>query len=102
MSLAEFVRPSVSTNPYAPPDRPTVKRWTREEYYELIDLGAFNGKRLERVYGELIDMAPMKDRHATAISFANRSLLAIFPPATHTIRIQCPMTIGPDHDPKPD
>jgi Uma2 family endonuclease len=56
MSLAEFVRPSIPMSVSPPhPDRPTVKRWTREEYDALIATGLLDRQRLERIDGLLIE-----------------------------------------------
>lgn len=81
---------------------PLRKRWSREEYYLLIDSGLIDRKRVQRIQGELLEMSPMKDRHAYALTLVDYALRAIFPPSSATIKIQCPMSIGRAHDPEPD
>jgi Uma2 family endonuclease len=50
IALAEL-EPKESTGP-----RPM--RWTREQYYTLGELGFFNGRRVELIKGEIIEMSP--------------------------------------------
>ncbi|HYE73411.1 MAG TPA: hypothetical protein VEF04_08770, partial [Blastocatellia bacterium] len=49
---------------------PRVHRWTREEYYKLNDLGLFEGKRVELVEGEIIEMSAIYGPHATGVTLA--------------------------------
>jgi Uma2 family endonuclease len=50
-----------------PPPRPKVTpsvgpspwKWTRDEYYRLGELGFFNGRRVELIFGEIIEMSPI-------------------------------------------
>jgi len=103
MSLAEIVRPNTPMT-LAPTrlDRPTVKWWTREEYYDLVNQGVFNGRRIERAFGEIVEMPSMKDPHAFALKLTDYALRPLFDPASFTIQVQCPMAIGTAHDPEPD
>ena len=36
--------------------RPRPYRWTREEYFQMIDLGWFQDRRVELIDGEVIEM----------------------------------------------
>lgn len=38
-------------------------RWTREQYYRLGELGFFNGTRVERIRGEIVEMNPKNWPH---------------------------------------
>ena len=82
-------------------DRPTAKWWTREEYYGLLEQGVFNGRRVERAFGEIVEMPSMRDPHAFALKLSDYALRPLFDPATFTIQIQCPIAIGTAHDPEP-
>ena len=46
------------------------QRWrvTREEYYRLNELGFFEGKRVERIHGEIFVMSPVGWKHAITVS----------------------------------
>ncbi len=52
-----------------------VYRWTRDEYYKMAELGFFDGKRVELIEGEIIEMSPMKSLHATAVSRISQGIL---------------------------
>lgn len=39
------------------PERPF--HFTREQYYKLGDLGFFDGKRVELIFGEIVEMSPI-------------------------------------------
>jgi Uma2 family endonuclease len=82
-------------------EEPQPRRWTRDEYYRLGDLGMFEGQRVERLDGEIIVMSPQKHPHAAAISLATSALIRAFGP-DYTIRPQLPLILGGDHDPEPD
>jgi Uma2 family endonuclease len=77
-----------------PAGRPPRFRWSGEEFDLACETGVFGNKRVELINGELLEVPPMNDPHAQAIQLANYALLPIFPPSTHTIRIQCPMRLG--------
>ena len=46
------------------PDRPF--RFTREQYYEMGKRGYFDGKRVELLYGEIVEMSPVNWPHRSA------------------------------------
>ena len=76
-------------------------RWTREEYYRLGDLGFFDGKRVELIYGEVIDMAPQNNAHALSVVLANYALLRVFEDG-YFIRVQLPLFLSEGREPEPD
>jgi Uma2 family endonuclease len=55
--------PSGATTP--PPVGTGVKhmKWTRAQYYELGERGYFDGKRVELIFGEIIEMSPINWPH---------------------------------------
>ena len=80
---------------------PKAIRWTREEYYRMAEAGLFDGRRVELVRGEVIEMTPQKSRHATGITLAYTALSAAFG-GEYNVRIQLPLILGQDSDPEPD
>ena len=85
---------------------PTVHLWTRAEYDQLVRLGVFEGRRIELIEGELIDMPPMYSRHAAGIGLAARALQRIFEDGHHEddhhLRVQMPFASGERSEPEPD
>ena len=82
-------------------DEPKTIRWTRNQYYQMAELGFFRGKRVELIKGEIIEMSPMKSAHATAISLAIEVLGEIFA-KNFIVRSQLPMSFGKTDEPEPD
>jgi Uma2 family endonuclease len=62
------------------PPRPPVppNRYTREQYHELARLGHFDGKRVELVFGEIVEMSPVGWFHRGACRKLDRALTAAF------------------------
>lgn len=82
-------------------DRPRTRRWTRKEYYRLVNEGFFIGQRAELLYGRIIEMSPQNYPHAEAIELADAFVRRAFPNA-HRIRIQSPLKLKPISEPEPD
>jgi Uma2 family endonuclease len=80
---------------------PQTKRWTREEYYRLAEQGWFQGKRVQLIEGEIIEMPPKGHAHARAIIVVNDWLHQVFG-CEKTIRIQMPLNVLERSDPEPD
>jgi hypothetical protein len=61
------------TAPLAPTTRspadssPRPWKWSRADYYKLGELGFFDGKRVELVFGEIVEMSPINWPHALAV-----------------------------------
>ena len=55
-----------------------IHLWTQEEYYQMAELGFFDGKRVELIEGEIIEMSPMNKPHATAVRIVLKLLREIF------------------------
>jgi Uma2 family endonuclease len=85
----------------------TVKRfprrriWTKKEYYKLIDIGFFNGKRAELIEGEIIEMSPMKTPRAVSIGLVSSILREVFA-ENYDVRGQLPIDLGDINEPEPD
>ena len=57
---------------------PTTRKWTRDEYYQMADMGLFQDQRVELIEGEIVETAPQKNLHAVAISLAQKVLERAF------------------------
>ncbi len=58
------------------PDRPF--RFTREQYYEMGNRGFFDGKRVELIFGEVVEMSPIGWPHALCVGLVTDALRAAF------------------------
>lgn len=76
-------------------------RWSRDEYYRLSEQGIFDGRRVELIDGEIIEMPAQKDGHAWAIGAAERQLRPIVEPA-NWLRTQMPLHLSQWSDPEPE
>jgi Uma2 family endonuclease len=56
------------------------QRWrvSREEYYRLEELGFFQGKRVERIHGEIFVVSPQGRNHWLAIELTRDALRKVF------------------------
>jgi Uma2 family endonuclease len=77
-------------------------RFTRAQYEQMVEVGVFTPEdRLELIDGELIDMAPQKSRHATAVTLLAETLRSVFA-GEFTVRIQLPLALDERSEPEPD
>ncbi len=77
-------------------------RFSRAQYHHMVDAGILRpDDRIELLDGEIIDMAPQKSRHATAVSLTYEALRAILPKNSH-IRAQLPFNLDERSMPEPD
>jgi Uma2 family endonuclease len=87
--------------PMLPTTEPQVHLWTRDEYYRLADLNFFQGRRVELIEGQVIDIAAMKSPHAIAIDLIDAALKPIFREGYY-IRQQKPFVISDISEPEAD
>ncbi len=80
------------------PPRPF--KFTREQYYCLADLGYFNGRRVERIRGEIVEKCKAKWSE-TSTKIRVDSALQIAFAGLGWVNEQSPLTL-PDSDPEPD
>jgi len=79
-----------------------LHRFTRAQYEQMVQAGVFTPEdRLELLDGELIDMAPQKSRHATAIRLLEDGLRRCFTTG-FDIRAQLPLALDERSEPEPD
>jgi Uma2 family endonuclease len=79
----------------------TVRRWTRDEYDHLVDLGVFQADPVELIGGQLIVAEPQNSAHATALGAADDALRAALPRG-FLVRAQMPLALDRDSAPEPD
>ncbi|MDB5295414.1 MAG: hypothetical protein JWO31_1397 [Phycisphaerales bacterium] len=105
MTLADLIarnNPAVEPAPNdSTPDEPRAFRWTRDAYYQLYDQGVFDGRRVELLDGEIIEMPAQKNAHAWAITSTERQLRPAAEPG-NWIRTQMPLNLSQWSDPEPD
>lgn len=83
------------------PHPPRVKKWTQEEYLDLVERGAFHKQRVYLFRGDIIEMAPQGHPHAYGIMKLNRYLTDTFKPP-YEVRIQLPFVTPGQSVPEPD
>jgi Uma2 family endonuclease len=81
--------------------QPQPRRWTREEYLRMSDLGFFQGHRVERIDWEIVETPAQKNPHATAVTRTLRAVDRVFG-QTHSVRVGATLAVGPGSDPDPD
>jgi Uma2 family endonuclease len=80
---------------------PRPYRWTREEFFQMIELGWFQDKRVEMIGGEVIEMAAQLDLHLASITLTGDALRVAFGPG-HWVRVQGSLDLSPHGIPSPD
>lgn len=80
---------------------PQIKRWSREEYYRLGELGWFQNERVELIDGEILVMSPQSYGHANAIHLVFAMLTNAFG-SKFSVRMQVPLIGGASTEPEPD
>ncbi|MEM8544027.1 MAG: Uma2 family endonuclease [Cyanobacteria bacterium P01_H01_bin.119] len=80
---------------------PQVHIWTRAEYHRMAALNFFDGRRVELIEGQVIDMAAMKSPHAVAVDLVHEALKMAFGDGYY-IRQQKPFVISDISEPEPD
>lgn len=80
------------------PDRPF--RFTREQYYKLGELGFFDGKRVELIFGEVVEMSPINWPHVVGCRKTAELLERAFAGAAWINRAE-PINLT-HSDPQPD
>ena len=85
----------------APPIvEPTPRRWTREEYYRMGELGLFHGQRVELIEGEIMVLSPQNWPHSSTVDRVSEALRRVLGTG-FWVRTQFPLNLGTS-DPEPD
>lgn len=80
---------------------PRAMSWDRETYYRLAEQGCFEGRRVQLIEGEIVEMSPQKHPHAAALELLKRALESTFV-GSWWIRDQLPLKLPNNSDPEPD
>ncbi len=80
---------------------PRQKRWTRQEYYELYEAGYFEGKRVELINGEILEMSPQSFEHSWSLDVVAEKLREVFG-RDYWVRSQAPFPRDEWSEPEPD
>lgn len=81
----------------------TPKRvcWRKREYYKMADMGLFDGRHVELIAGDVIEMCPMGPAHRTAVVLTGDRLRQAFG-QEYFINVQSPLDAGEPSEPEPD
>lgn len=79
-------------------DRPF--RFTREQYHRMGDLGFFQDKRVELIFGEVVEMSPINWPHRVATGLVSDALRLAFGPGFY-VDVQQPLDFK-ESEPEPD
>ncbi|MBN9120176.1 MAG: Uma2 family endonuclease [Planctomycetes bacterium] len=104
--MSAITTPPAPIGTTAPPPNAGPRRWrvTRDEYYRLGELGFFDGKRVELIRGEVIEMSPINIAHANGVGFVTDALTVVFA-LGYFINVQQPFVVpgaAPGSEPQPD
>lgn len=78
-------------------------RFSRAQFERMVEADVFGPlDRLELLDGEIIDMAPQKSRHATAVTLVGDALRAVLSDQGVTVRVQLPLVLDDHSEPEPD
>lgn len=80
---------------------PRAHLWTRGEYYKMAEAGLFEGRHVELIEGQVIEMSPMGSLHATAVALTARALEKAFGQG-YFVRWQIPLAASEISEPEPD
>ena len=73
-----------------------------DEYYRMAEVGILTEKdRVELIYGEIIEMSPIGNKHASVVDRLNKTLNTIIG-ETGIVRVQGPVRINDLNEPEPD
>ena len=73
----------------------------RVEYDRLVDLGMFDGERLELLDGVLVVREPQGSWHAALVGQIGQTLQTAFGAGWHA-RLHAPLALDPESQPEPD
>jgi Uma2 family endonuclease len=80
---------------------PRPYRWSREQFFQMLDLGWFQDERVELIGGEVIEMAAQLDLHLASITASQDALRLAFG-SGYWVRAQGSLDLSPHGIPSPD
>jgi len=78
----------------------STRRWTREEYYRMGELGLFPGQRVELIEGEIMVLSPQNWPHTLTVARVGKLLDGALGTG-FWVRMQFPLNLATS-DPEPD
>jgi Uma2 family endonuclease len=87
--------------PARPESLPAPLRFTRADFNRMGEAGLFEGRRVELLEGEVIEMTPQGSRHASAVARIASRLGRVLDPS-FVIRPQLPLALDDRSEPEPD
>jgi Uma2 family endonuclease len=78
-----------------------VRRIRRVEYDKMVELGLFEGERVELLYGVIVKMSPKGPEHESSLERLNEILVGALA-GRATVRIQAPFAASDGSEPEPD
>jgi Uma2 family endonuclease len=82
-------------------EEPRPYRWTKDEYYRMVDAGLFLERRVELIDGEVVEMPAQFNVHAAAVTLTEDALKRAFGPK-YWVRVQMTLDLSPHSVPDPD
>jgi Uma2 family endonuclease len=80
---------------------PRTRLWSKSEFFQMAELGWFEGQRAELVAGEIVVLSPQKFLHASTTDRATEVARAMFGQG-YWVRMQLPLDTGKASLPEPD
>jgi Uma2 family endonuclease len=99
LRFARYRKGAMISGELVSPDKQRPLR--RAEYERLVELGSFQGEKLELLYGRLIIMSPQGVRHAFSITRLTMVLARALGDRAN-VRVQLPFAASDDSEPEPD
>jgi Uma2 family endonuclease len=96
-TLQEIAAMTLAERSFKEPER----LWTREDWDRLVEMGFFDGERLELIEGRIVRMSPQRAAHSVAVELVDRSLRRALG-AGFRIRCQMPFRSADGSEPEPD
>jgi Uma2 family endonuclease len=94
MLPSTVIPPTISSDP-------SPRRWTKDEFYQMAELGLFWGQKPELIDGEIMVMSPQKALHYVSTLKTSNVLTELIGPNVH-VRMQGPLDLGLHSEPEPD
>lgn len=91
---------STSLNGIVVEVEPRPIRWTTDQFQQMGELGIFEGRHVELIEGEILEMT-VGTAHFTAVMLVMNALQQAFG-SRHVVRPQGPLNINQRTDPEPD
>src|SRR5262245_1769059 len=88
--------------PASPAVGPRPRRWTKEEYHTMGQLGWFEDQHVELLDGEIVERPVPGNPHCVSTDNVAEVLRDVFPRDRFWVRMQMPLDLGLDTEPLPD